>query len=116
MRYEVHPRVWVAAAAQYGSGLPVEISGDVDIDSLIAQYGPQIIDRVNFSAGRVRPNFSLDLSAGVDVWKHEKSALRLQAEVENLTNKLNLINFAGLFSGTAVAPPRSASVRLQFDF
>jgi outer membrane receptor for Fe3+-dicitrate len=116
MRYQVHPRLWVAASAEYGSGLPVELSGDVDIDSLIAQYGPQIIERVNFSAGRVRPNFSLDLRAGVDLWKHDKSALRLDAGVENLTNKLNLINFAGLFSGTAVGPPRSGNARLQFEF
>ncbi len=116
MRYQVHPRFWIAASAEYGSGLPVEIDGDADIGDLEAQYGPQIINRVNFNAGRVRPNFSLDLSAGVDLWKHEKSILRLQGDVENLTNKLNVINFAGLFSGTAIAPPRSGTVRLRFEF
>jgi hypothetical protein len=83
---------------------------------LEAQYGSQIINRVNFAAGRVRPNFSLDLSAGVDLWKHEKSILRLQGDVENVTNQLNVINFAGLFSGTAIAPPRSGNVRLRFEF
>jgi hypothetical protein len=36
--------------------------------------------------------------------------------VANLTNRLNVVNFAGLFSGTALAPPRSASVRLRLDF
>jgi len=115
-RYQITPRVWAAVSAEYGSGLPVEINGNVDIPSLIAQYGPQIISRVNFSAGRVRPNFSLDIAAGADLWKREKSALRLQGEVSNLTDKLNVINFAGLFSGTAIGPPRSANVRLQFDF
>ena len=115
-RYQVRPRVWAAAAAQYGSGLPVELAEDTDISDLEAQYGPQIIGRVNFSAGRVRPNFSLDLSAGVDLWKHEKSALRLQGEIENVTNRVNVIDFAGLFSGTAVTPPRSGNVRLQFEF
>ncbi len=115
-RYQIHPRFWLAASAEYGSGLPVEINGDADISDLEAQYGPQILNRVNFDAGRVRPNFSLDVSAGADLWKHEKSVLRLQGEIENLTNKLNLINFAGLFSGTAIAPPRSGSVRLQFEF
>jgi hypothetical protein len=30
----------------------------------------------------------------------------LQFEVVNLTNHVNVINFASLFSGTAVAPPR----------
>ncbi len=115
-RYQIRPRVWAAMAAQYGSGLPVELSGDTNISDLEAQYGPRIIDKVNFKAGRVRPNFSLDLSAGVDLWKHEKSALRLQGEIENLTNRLNVIDFAGLFSGTAIAPPRSGNVRLQFEF
>ncbi len=116
LRYQLYPRLWVAASAEYGSGLPVEINGNSDIDDLEAQYGQQIVSRVNFSAGRVRPNFSLDASAGADLWKHEKSVLRLQAEVENLTNKLNVINFAGLFSGTAIAPPRSANARLMFEF
>lgn len=116
MRYQVKPRFWVAASAEYGSGLPVEINGDSDIGDLAAQYGPQIINRVNFSAARVRPNFSLDFSAGIDLWKHEKSVLRLQGEIENVTDQLNVIDFAGLFSGTAIAPPRSGNVRLQFEF
>jgi len=33
-----------------------------------------------------------------------------------MTNRLDVINFAGLFSGTAVAPPRSLFVRLQAEF
>jgi len=74
------------------------------------------VNRMNFEAGRVRPNFSLNVTAGADLWKHEKSVLRLQGEAENLTNKLNVLNFAGLFSGTGIAPPRSGNVRLQFEF
>ena len=74
-----------------------------DLASLVAQYGQQIIDRVNFDAGRVRPNFTLDASFGADLWKQEKRTLRLQMVVENLMNRLNVINFAGLFSGTAIA-------------
>jgi outer membrane receptor for Fe3+-dicitrate len=116
LRYQVHARLWVAMVASYGSGLPVDIDGAVDLTALVSQYGQQIIDRVNFEAGRVRPNFTLDLSAGADLWKQEKRTLRLQMVVENLTNRLNVINFAGLFSGTAIAPPRGASVRLQYDF
>jgi hypothetical protein len=115
-RYQVFARLWTAFDAEYGSGLPVEINGDANIDDLVAQYGQQIVSRVNFSAGRVRPNFALDVSVGADLWKHEKSVLRVQAEAENLTNHLNLINFAGLFSGTAVGIPRSGNIRLQFDF
>jgi outer membrane cobalamin receptor len=115
-RYQIIPRLWTAFDAEYGSGLPVEIDGDADVNDLIAQYGQQIVSRVNFSAGRVRPNFSLDFSVGADLWKHEKSVLRAQAEIQNFTNHLNVINFAGLFSGTAVGIPRSGNIRLQFEF
>jgi outer membrane receptor for Fe3+-dicitrate len=117
LRYQLHPRVWIAAIAEYGSGLPTDINANqIDIPSLVAQYGQPIIDKVNFSAGRVRPNFSLDASLGAELWKREKQNLRLEVEGENLTNRLNVINFEGLFSGTAIAPPRSGSVRLQYTF
>ena len=112
MRYQAASRLWLALGASYGSGLPVEIDGDVDINQLIVQYGQAVVRRINFDRGRVRPSFSLDASAGVDLWKHEKRSLRLQADVLNLTNRLNVINFAGLFSGTALAAPRMASVRV----
>ena len=96
--------------------LPVDIEGNPDIPALVSQYGPRMIGRVNFSTGRVRPNFSLDASLGADLWKQDKRSLRLQVAAENLSNRLNVINFAGLFSGTAVALPRSGNVRLQYEF
>ena len=34
----------------------------------------------------------------------------------NLTDRLNVIDFAGLFSGTALAAPRSFGLRLSADF
>ena len=37
-------------------------------------------------------------------------------EAFNLTNQVNVINFASLFSGTAVGVPRSASVQLKVQF
>ena len=64
----------------------------------------------------VRPSASLDAAFSAIVWKTERKRVRLQANVVNLTDRLNVINFAGLFSGTAVAPLRSVGVRLQFDF
>ncbi len=82
----------------------------------LAQYGQRIVDQVNFDRGRIRPNFSLNASAGVVVWKKEKRTLRLQADVQNLTDRLNVINFTGLFSGTALGLPRSGAVRLQAEF
>jgi outer membrane receptor for Fe3+-dicitrate len=117
LRYQLHPRLWITATAEYGSGLPTDVNAnEIDIPALVAQYGQPIVDRVNFSAGRVRPNFSLNASLGAELWKREKENLRLQVAGENLTDRLNLINFEGLFSGTAVAPPRSGSLRLQYSF
>jgi hypothetical protein len=113
-RYEIAPRVWLAVGDAYGSGLPVEFDGSYQ-DALV-QYGPRIVNQVNFDRGRLRPNFTLNASLGVIVWKKEKQSLRLQADVQNLTDRLNVIDFAGLFSGTALGLPRSGAIRLQAEF
>ncbi len=112
--YQVSPRAWIALATSYGSGLPVEFAGDRE--QAIAQYGERIVDRVDFERGRVRPSVSWDASAGFVVAKTEKRSLRLQVQMLNLTDRLNVIDFAGLFSGTALAPPRSIAARLQAEF
>jgi hypothetical protein len=83
---------------------------------LLAQYGPDILSRVNFDRGRVRPNFSLNAAAGVELYRKESRTLTLQIAADNLTDRVNVLNFAGLFSGTAVAAPRSASAHLRFVF
>jgi len=113
-RYQAAPRLWFALGGSYGSGLPVEFDGTYQ--AALAQYGQTIVNQVNFDRGRVRPSFSLNASARVILWKNEKQSLRLQADVQNLTDRLNVIDFAGLFSGTALAEPRSAAIRLQAEF
>ncbi|HEU0368337.1 MAG TPA: TonB-dependent receptor, partial [Candidatus Acidoferrum sp.] len=90
-RYVLTPRLWAALGAEYGSGLPVAFEGSVT--EAIAQYGPEIIDRVNFARNRVKPSFSLDASAGAEIWKHDSLQVRVQADAANLTNRLNLIDF-----------------------
>ena len=80
------------------------------------QWGQRVVDRVNFETGRVRPSASFDASAGIALTKSAKRAVRLQAELRNLTNRLDVINFAGLFSGTALAAPRSIAVRVRAVF
>ncbi len=116
LRYEISSRLWIAMGGRYGSGLPVQLADSQSRAFLISQYGQQIVNRVNFDKGRVRPSFSLDASAGLEVWKAEKRSIRLQADALNVTDRVNVINFAGVFSGTAVAPPRSYGLRLAFDF
>jgi outer membrane receptor protein involved in Fe transport len=105
--------LWVTLAPSYGSGLPFEFEGDRE--EAQEQYGERTLERVNFDTGRVRPRVSFDLSAGVRLTR-SAPRLRLQVDVRNLTNRLDVINFAGLFSGTALAPPRSMAARLRAEF
>ena len=101
----------------FGSGLPVELdTGTIDLAFLRSQFGPAIIDHVNFGRGRVRPSFALDFSAGVELYRKEHRSASLQVAVANLTDHLNVLNFESLFSGTAVSPPRSASAGLRLSF
>ena len=113
-RYQFIPRLWGAVGAQYGSGLPVDFDGTYE--QALAQYGPKVVDQVNFDRDRVKPSFSLDTSIGANLWAKDNVAMRLQFDVLNLTNNFNLINFAGLFSGNSIAPPRTYGVRLQTSF
>lgn len=117
LRFQASKRLWLATEGSFGSGLPVELdTGDNDYAFLLAQYGPRILNEVDFAHGRVRPSYSLDASAGVDLYSKESKRVSLQAKGSNLTNHLNVINFASLFSGTAIAVPRSESVQLAIVF
>jgi outer membrane cobalamin receptor len=113
-RYQIVERAWVALGGEYGSGLPVEFDGTQQL--AVQQYGQAIVNRVNFDVGRVRPSLSIDASAGADLWKKDKLAMRLQADVQNINNRLNVIDFAGLFSGNAIGPSRSYNLRLTTNF
>jgi hypothetical protein len=114
MRYQLLPRIWVAGGAEYGSGLPFEFTGTYD--EALAQYGQAVVDRVNFDRGRVRPSLSVDASLGADLYQNDKMSMRLQADGQNLNNRLNVIDFGGLFSGNAIAPSRNWSLRLATSF
>ncbi len=71
---------------------------------------------MNLAHGRVKLSLSVDSSVGADLWKSERLPIRLQGDVQNMNNRLNVIDFVGLFSGNAVAPPRSYGVRFTTDF
>jgi hypothetical protein len=102
-------------AGHYGSGLPAD-TGDADPNLLLAQYGADVLNRVNLDRGRVRPSYALDASAGVDVYHRGNDSAWLIVGVANITNQLNVINFASVFSGAAIAPPRSVTARMRFSF
>ena len=64
----------------------------------------------------MKPNFSLNLSAGLRLWDQAPRSLTLQFDVRNLTDRLNVVNFNGLFSGTALAPGRQATIQMRLRF
>jgi hypothetical protein len=116
IRAQLDKRLWAAVSGDYGSGLPIELAASANVNSLLAHYGTQILARVDLGRGRVKPNFSLQIAAGAELYHKELRTLTVQLEAANLTDRVNVLNFAGLFSGTAVAAPRSATARLRFTF
>lgn len=114
VRFQAPRRAWLAVGGQYGSGLPADTTAHPGL--LLAHYGQAILDRVNVERGRVRPSVSLDAAAGLEIFRKEQRSASLQIQAVNLSDRVNVINFASLFSGTAVAPPRSLSTRLKLTF
>ncbi|MFY9949355.1 MAG: TonB-dependent receptor [Candidatus Sulfotelmatobacter sp.] len=114
IRYQLASRLWLAGGAEYGSGLPFDFTGTYD--QALAEYGAAVVNRINFADGRIKPTLTVDASAGLELYQKEKRSLRLQADVENLNNRLNVIDFGGLFSGNAIGPPRSYALRLATTF
>jgi TonB dependent receptor/Carboxypeptidase regulatory-like domain/TonB-dependent Receptor Plug Domain len=122
VRYQVAPRLWIAAGIQYDTGLPFDFQCDPTltlqqcIQGEIDTYGQGVIDRINFNRGRILPSFQVSASAGADVYKSDRLNVRFQVDGENLTNVVDVIDFGGLFSGNAIGPSRSYSMRLTTSF
>ena len=102
----------VAVSTSFGSGLPVEFDGSRQ--DAIDRFGARVVDRVDFERGRIRPATTIDASIAYALAASKR--LRIQLDVLNLANSLRVINFAGVFSGTALAPPRSVALRVQAGF
>jgi hypothetical protein len=115
VRYQPLERFWISAGGSYGTGVPIESNGE-STQTLVEEFGQAVVDRANLNAGRVRPSLSLDISSAIDLYKKESRAVRLQGDIRNLNDRLNLINFANVFSGTAIGSPRAFSLRLRFDY
>ena len=126
-RFQLHRRVWLSVGTRYGSGLPVELeddddeegAGDDGEDAIIAEQpiSQAILDSVDFDRARVKPSLSLDFSLGARVWERgSRRTATLQFDLRNVADRLNVINFSGLFSGTALAPGRQATLQLRLQF
>lgn len=114
LRYQVRPRFWIAGGIQYDTGLPFEFVGDPA--TVLAQYGQQVLNRINFARGRIYPSALLSASVGADIYRSERVNTRFQIDGQNLANVLNVIDFGGLFSGNAIGPSRSFAMRLTTTF
>jgi len=114
IRRQLGSRLWIAAGGEYGSGLPFDFDGTYQ--QALAEYGQQVASRIDFNRGRIDPSLAIDASIGAEVYKTEHYAVRLQADGENLNNRLNVIDFGGLFSSNAIAPGRSYFLRLTTSF
>jgi len=116
VRFQPYQRIWFAFGGSYNSGLPFEIEGPTNMAFIAQQYGPKILAKVNFDRGRVRSSASLDTSVGINLFEADRKTVRLQADVFNLADRLNLINFTGVLSGTALEPGRNFAIRLNVGF
>ncbi len=122
VRYEVTPRFWIAGGIQYDTGLPFDFQcpdGETlqqCIAGVTQVYGQQVVSRINFARGRIYPSFQVNASAGANIYRSDRLNMRLQADGQNLTNVLEVIDFGGLFSGNAIGPSRSYALRLTAEF
>ncbi len=114
VRYQVTPRLWIAAGADYNSGLPFE--ADLTPQQYADEYGQVMVNHLNFNRGRILPYFTQNASVGLDVYQQEKRSVRFQADATNLGNTLEEIDFGGLFSGNALGPSRQFTLRLVTTF
>lgn len=113
-RYQLARRFWIAGGIQYDSGLPFDFDGDYSL--ALAEYGQQVVNRLDFPRGRIDPTLKVNASAGADIYKSDHLNMRFQVDGENLTNVLDVIDFGGLFSGNAIGPSRSFDMRLTTNF
>jgi hypothetical protein len=114
LRYQIKPRFWIAGGIQYDTGLPFEFDGDPAM--VLAQYGQQVLNRINFACGRIYPSFQVNASAGADLYRSDRVNMSFQIDGQNLTNVLEVIDFGGLFSGNAIGPSRTFAMRLMTNF
>jgi hypothetical protein len=113
-RYQIAPRLWMAAGADYNTGLPFE--ADLTPQQYATEYGQVVINHLNFDRQRISPYFTQNLSLGADLYKHEQRTVRFQGDIANVSNTLELIDFGGLFSGNAIGPGRQYTFRMVTTF
>jgi hypothetical protein len=112
--YKLGKRAWLASGVEYGSGLPFDYGGTEA--NALAEYGPAVVSRLNFARGRIRPRLALNSSLAVNFPVFERVNTTLHVDGNNLNNRLNVLDFGGLFSGNAIDAGRSVLVRWEARF
>ena len=66
---------------------------------------------------RIAPRHLLDLGVGVDnLFKSDRTKIKVRFSVVNLTNKVALYNFLSTFSGTHFVTPRAYQFEAGVSF
>jgi hypothetical protein len=65
---------------------------------------------------RILPSFQVNASVGAELYNSNHVNVQFQADGQNLTHIVDVIDFGGLFSGNAIGPSRSFLLRLTTSF
>lgn len=114
IRYQINPRMWVALGSDFNSGLPFQANQSVQQD--VSEYGQAVVNHLNLARGRIFPYTTQDASVSAELYRRDKTSVRLQGDGENLSNTMQVLDFGGLFSGNAIGPARSFMLRLVTSF
>ena len=114
IRYQFNPRVWIALGSDFNSGLPFDPTQTVQ--QYVSEYGQSVVNHLNFDRGRILPLFTENASLSADLYHREKTVVRFQADGEDLSNRMEVLDFGGLFSGSAIGPARQFTLRLITTF
>ena len=113
-RYQIAPRLWLALGCDFNSGLPFQ--PDLTPEQYATTYGQVVVNHLNFTRDRINPYFTQNATVGADLYKRENRTVQFQADIANVSNTLELIDFGGLFSGNAIGPARQYTFRLVTTF
>ena len=114
IRYQAVARLSFSLGTDYNSGLPFE--PDQTPQQYATEYGQIVVKYLDFARNRIHPYLTESTSVAADLYQRDKASVRIQADIQNLSNTLELIDFGGLFSGNAVGPARQYTFRLATNF
>jgi outer membrane receptor protein involved in Fe transport len=109
MTYTHKSGLWGTFNTRYDSGIPSEFE-----DADFATFDPKIQRQLDPLRHRIKPRTIVNVAGGVELFRESSHPASLQVGVNNLFDRFYLYNFRSIFSGTHIARPREAVVRLTF--